>query len=128
MATASHRPSDVIGAALVVTAWSALVATFLLRPGNLRPPTRAALRRVSPLMALAGIALLIASFVVAFASIVASHYGELDTVQLGRAFVAAASAIVGTVMTCVAALLIALQDDDLDTPPMLDPGQPTSTV
>ncbi|HEY5013242.1 MAG TPA: phosphatase PAP2 family protein, partial [Acidimicrobiia bacterium] len=114
VATASHRPSDVVGAVLVVTGWAAAAAAVLLRPGIERTRGRPALLRVSPWMALGGIGLLVASFVVAAISIVAFHYGRLGTVELGHAFVAASSAIVGTVLTCTAILLAALQDSELD--------------
>ena len=115
VATASHRPSDVVGAALVVTAWAALVAAMLLRPGAARSRGRPMLLRVSPWMALAGVGLLVASFAVAAVSIVAFHYGRLGTVTFGHAFVAASSAVIGTVLTCTAALLLALQDSELDS-------------
>jgi membrane-associated phospholipid phosphatase len=114
VATASHRPSDTIGAALVVTGWSAVVAAVLLRSDPAGSPKRSALSNFSPWMALGGVALLVASFGAAAISIVAIHYGRLDTVHFGRAFVAAGAAITGTVFICTAALLIALQDADLD--------------
>jgi membrane-associated phospholipid phosphatase len=113
VATASHRPSDVVGAALVVTGWATAVAAVLLRPGR-RVHRRPALLRASPWMAIGGIALLVASFAVASVSIVAFHYGRLGTVTFGHAFVAASAAIVGTVFTCIAVLLTALQDNELD--------------
>jgi membrane-associated phospholipid phosphatase len=115
VATASHRPSDVVGAALVVTGWAAVAAAVLLRPGIERSPGRPTLLRVSPWMAMGGIGLLVASFVVAAISIVAFHYGRVGTVELGHAFVAASGAIVGTVLTCTAVLLTTLQDSELDT-------------
>jgi membrane-associated phospholipid phosphatase len=114
VATASHRPSDVVGAVLVVTGWAAVVGAVLLRPGVARSRGRPALLRVSPWMTLGGIGLLVASFVVAAISIVAFHYGRLGTVELGHAFVAASSAIIGTVLVCTAVLLTALQDSELD--------------
>ncbi len=112
--TASHRPSDTIGAALVVTGWSAAVAALLLRSDPTDAPRRPALLSFSPWMALGGLALLVGSFVVVAISIVAVHYGRLDTVPIGRAFVAAGAAITGTVLVATAALLIGLQGSDLD--------------
>jgi membrane-associated phospholipid phosphatase len=114
VATASHRPSDVVGAALVVTGWAAAVAALLIGPGTPRVRRRPSLLRASPWMAIGGLALLVASFAVAAVSIVAFHYGRLGTVELGHAFVAASAAIVGTVFTCMAVLLTALQDRELD--------------
>ena len=114
--TASHRPSDPIGAALVVTAWSAAVAAVLLRTEPARHPGRPTWLRLSPWMALGGVMLLSAAFVSVVIVAIAIHYGRLDTVEIGRAFVAAAGAIVGTVMTCMAVLLLALHDTELDRP------------
>jgi len=55
-------------------------------------------------------------------SVVAVHLDRLHAIEFGRAFVAAASAIVGTVLTCTAALLMALADADLDGPRALPAG------
>ncbi len=114
VATASHRPSDTIGAALVVTGWSATVAAVLLRSDPADTPRRSTLSSFNPWMALGGIALLVGSFAVAAITILAAHYGRLETVHFGRAYVAAAAAITGSVFVCTATLLIALQSSDLD--------------
>jgi membrane-associated phospholipid phosphatase len=114
VATASHRPSDTIGAALVVTAWSAAVAAVLLRSDPADTPRKPTLSSLNPWMALGGIALLVGSFAVAAITILAAHYGRLETIHFGRAYVAAAGAITGSVLICTAALLIALQSSDLD--------------
>jgi len=113
--TASHRPSDAIGATLVVTAWAAVIAAFLLRAEPSRAG-RPAWLRLSPWMALAGISLLSAAFVIVVVVALAIHRGRLDAIEIGHAFVGAASAIVGTILLCVATLLIALHDVDLDRP------------
>jgi hypothetical protein len=114
VATANHRPSDTIGAAFVVTAWSATIAVLLLRTDPSDSRARHPLLAVNPWMALGGIALLVASFGVAAITLVATHYGRLQTVHFGRAFVAAGSAITGTILVCMAALLSALQTSELD--------------
>lgn len=114
VATASHRPSDTIGAALVVTGWSAVVAAVLLRSDPVDTPRKPTLASFNPWMALSGIALLVGSFAVAAITILAAHYGRLETIHFGRAYVAAAGAITGSVFICTAALLIALQSSDLD--------------
>jgi membrane-associated phospholipid phosphatase len=114
--TASHRPSDVIGAVLIVTAWSAAVAAILLKahPSATRP--RPLWTRSSPWMLLAGAALLGVAFASAVVVALAIHHGRLDTVELGRAFAGAAFAIFGTTTTCVATLMFALHDVELDKP------------
>jgi PAP2 superfamily len=114
--TASHRPSDTIGAVLIVTAWSAAVAAIVVRSQAIRPTPTRTWAHVSPWMAVAGAALLTAAFFSALIVALAIHHGQLDAVELGRAFVGAASAIFGTVSICTAALLIALHDVDLDKP------------
>ncbi len=114
VATANHRPSDTIGAAFVVTAWSAAVAALLLRTDPSAVRARPALLTLNPWMALGGISLLVASFGVAAITIVARHYGRLQTVHFGRAFVAAGGAIAGTILVCLAALLSVLQTSELD--------------
>jgi membrane-associated phospholipid phosphatase len=119
--TASHRPSDTIGALLIVTAWSAAVAAIIVRSQPLRVTTRPMWTHISPWMAVAGAALLTGAFLSAVIVALAIHHGSLNTVELGRAFVGAASAIFGTTIMCTAALLIALHDVDLDKP-----GRPRS--
>ncbi len=114
IATANHRPSDTIGAAFVVTAWSATMAALLLRTDPPAAVARPARLTVNPWMALGGIALLVASFGVAAITIVAMHYGRLQTIHFGRAFVASGAAITGTILLCMAALLAALQNSELD--------------
>jgi membrane-associated phospholipid phosphatase len=114
--TASHRPSDTIGAVLIVTAWSAAVAMTVARSRPVRAPVKPFLTRLSPWMAVAGVVLLIVAFLSAVFVALAIHHGRLDAVELGRALVGAASAILGMTIICTAALLIALHDVDLDKP------------
>lgn len=126
VATASHRPSDPIGAAFVVTAWAAAVAAVLLRSPTDRSPGRPTWLGVSRGMALGGVALLVASFVSITIIVVAVHFNLLDTIAFGRAFIAAGAAIVGTVLICTAALLMALHDVDLGRPTRANAAEPTS--
>jgi membrane-associated phospholipid phosphatase len=113
VASASHRPSDMIGSALVVTAWAAVVAACLIRRGDATPPPRSPWLQVPPWMALAGVGCLLAGFVAAAVSLVAFHKGGLGAVHLGRAFAGASAAIVGTILLCNAALLSALHNIEL---------------
>jgi hypothetical protein len=122
--TASHRPSDTIGAALIVTAWSAGVAAIIVRSERVRANPGRTWTHVSPWMAIASATLLTVAFFSAVIVAVAIHHGNLDAVELGHAFVGAASAILGTVSMCIAALLIALHDVDLDKPVRPRPHTP----
>jgi membrane-associated phospholipid phosphatase len=115
VATASHRPSDPIGAALVVTAWAATVAAVLVRPDDdeAREPAGP---RASPWFAFGGLALLVVAFIGLAATVVAIHRDSVNTVDLGGAFLAAASAIAGMILVCTAALLAMLRGVELDPP------------
>jgi hypothetical protein len=122
VATASHRPSDPIGAALVVTAWAATVAALLMVPAD--GSGREAAGRAGPWFALGGVVLLVVGFIGLVATAVAIHRNRLDTVDLGGAFVAATSAIVGTILVCTAVLLAVLRGVELDRAPrVLEPAR-----
>ena len=115
VAAATHRPSDPIGAALVVTAWTAAVAALLVRWERVEEPGAAG-PRASPVFALGGLVLLVIAFIGLVATAVAIHRDSVDTVDLGGAFVAAASAITGTILVSIAALLAVLRGVELDPP------------
>ncbi len=125
VATAAHRPSDPIGAALVVTAWAAAVAAVLVREDGAddRPSAGS---RASPWFAGGGLGLLVVAFIGLVLTATAIHRDRLDTVDLGGAFVAAASAIAGTILVCIAALLALLRGVDLDPPSVDDTPAMTS--
>jgi hypothetical protein len=112
--TASHRPSDAIGAALVVAAWAAAVAAVLVRTPADRTTRRPTWVRLSPWLGLLGIAFLLIAATGAALTVVGVHFGAVKTIHIGRAFVLAASAITGTILTCTAAILLALHDVPLD--------------
>jgi membrane-associated phospholipid phosphatase len=120
IATANHRPSDPIGAALVVTAWTGVVAAMLIpRDGEERREPAGA--HASPWLALGGSALLLVAFVGLVATVVAIRRNRLDTIELGGAFAASATAIVGTVMLTTATLLAVLRGVPLDRPVVVAP-------
>jgi membrane-associated phospholipid phosphatase len=126
VATATHRPSDPIGAVLVVTAWGAAVAAVLVdrtldgRREHMGP-------RVSPWLAGGGLALLVVGFVGLVATVVAIRRGRLETIELGGAFLGAATAIAGTVLVATAALLAALRGIPLDRPGLFATEDRTSS-
>jgi membrane-associated phospholipid phosphatase len=120
VATANHRPSDPIGAALVVTAWTAAVTAMLVgRDGEER--REPAGPRASPWLALGGLALLVVAFVGLAGTVVAIRRNRLDTIELGGAFAASATAIVGTVLLTTSALLAVLRGIALDRRVALTP-------
>ena len=116
LVTASHRPSDIIGAAFVVTAWSAATAAILLRTAQPHADEPPIWTRPNPWIVITGVSLAAVAFGSAAAVAVAIHHGHLDTVELGRAFVGAASAIYATSFLCTGAMNVALHNIDLDEP------------
>jgi membrane-associated phospholipid phosphatase len=121
VATANHRPSDPIGAAFVVTAWASAIASVLVVPDRRRQRDHS-LTSATPWIAFAGLVLLVVAFVGLAGTVVAIRRNRLDTIELGGAFLAASTAIVGTILVTTAALLGALRDADLDRPLALHPA------
>ncbi len=115
VATANHRPSDVIGAVLVVTAWAAVVAAVLLSV-SFATPRDARDRRVSPALALGGAALLAFAFVGLIGTVFAIRLDRLGTIAVSGAFAGACAAIIGAILVATAALLAALRGVSLDPP------------
>jgi membrane-associated phospholipid phosphatase len=115
VATGNHRPSDPIGAVMVVIAWGALVAATLqtVSVGTRRDQRD---RRVSPALALGGAALLAFAFVGLIATAFAIRVDRLGTVEVTGAFTGGCAAIVGAVLVATAALLGALRGVSLDPP------------
>lgn len=115
VATASHRASDPIGAVLVVTAWASTVLTVFIGRGlDERRETRGP--SATPWFASAGLALLVIAFVGLAVTVVAIRRNDVDTVDLGGAFAAAAAAITGAVLVAMATLLAVLRGIALDPP------------
>lgn len=115
VATGNHRPSDPIGAVMVVIAWGATVAATL-QTVSVDTPRDELDRRVSPALALGGAALLAFAFVGLVATAVAIKLDRLGTVEVSGAFSGACAAIVGAVLIATAALLAALRGVSLDPP------------
>jgi membrane-associated phospholipid phosphatase len=115
VATANHRPSDPIGAVLVVTAWGSVVAAVLLSV-SFATPRDARDRRVSPALALGGAALLAFAFIGLIGTVFAIRVNRLGTVAVSGAFAGACAAIIGAILIALAALLAALRGVSLDPP------------
>jgi len=115
VATANHRPSDPIGAVMVVTAWAAVVAAALQTVSVGTPRDRDD-RRVSPALALGGAALLAFAFVGLVVTAFAIKVDRLGTIELSGAFAGACAAITGAVLVAMASLLYCLRGVSLDPP------------
>jgi hypothetical protein len=124
VATANHRPSDPIGAVLVVMAWGAGVAAVLLSV-SYDAPRHEHDRRVSPGLALGGAALLAFAFVGLVVTGFAIRADRLGTIAVSGAFAGACAAITGAILLATATLLTALRGVSLDPP--LDEVAPAET-
>jgi len=109
VATANHRPSDPIGAAFVVTAWTAAIAALLVVPDR-RRDRDPSVKRAPSLIVLGGLMLIVTAFVGLAATIVAIRRNRLDTIELGGAFLTASTAIAGTVLLATGTILAAVRD------------------
>jgi len=109
VATANHRPSDPIGAAFVVTAWTAAIAALLVVPDR-RRDRDPSVKRAPSLIVLGGLVLIVTAFVGLAATIVAIRRNRLDTIELGGAFLTASTAIAGTVLLATGTILAAVRD------------------
>ena len=113
-----HRPSDTIGAYLVVGAWTAVACAVLAEGwGRLSSAWErdAGGTFVGPAFELAGLAALVLAFG-ALAAVQIAGRGRLSTVDLDATFAAAAGAVAGTAGLLVGVLLLLLRGLTLDTP------------
>ncbi len=124
VATANHRPSDPIGAVLVVTAWGSGVAAVLLSVSSDAPRDERD-RRVSPALALGGAALLAFAFIGLVGTVLAIRVDRLGTIAVSGAFAGACAAITGAILLATAMMLAALRGVSLDPP--LDEIAPAET-
>jgi membrane-associated phospholipid phosphatase len=125
-----HRPSDVVGAMLVVVGWAAgvVLAVVLVDSGAFRE-YRPALRRhrpgaedhaedaepwPRPVVAVSyvglALALLMLGWAVAFAIVAAQHVGAIDLTKPNAAFVAACASIAAAAALLLAALMTVLRE------------------
>jgi membrane-associated phospholipid phosphatase len=119
-----HRPSDVIGAYLVVMVWAgAAVALLISTEGTVRTRPRllvAGLPSLSPFLSGIGVGLLLGAMFGVAGTLVAARESQLDAVDLSAAYVASIATIAGVALVLLMVLLSLLRDLSLD-PPGLDP-------
>jgi hypothetical protein len=112
-----HRPSDVMGAFLVVMLWAGIAAAALIRWRGATPEREAEHNGspdINPTMAWMGAVLLalgFAGFVIVYLAI---RQDRLDAVRLDGAYAASLVAIVGVGLVLMSALLAALRGVGLD--------------
>lgn len=115
-----HRPSDVIGAQLVVVIWAAAGTAALIRWRGASPDRESQGSRewlVNPALAWTGAALLAVGFVGFAVVFVAIRQDRLHAVRLSGAYVAATAAILGSGLVLMASLLAVLGGVTLDPGP-----------
>ena len=121
-----HRPSDVIGAYLVVMVWAgAAVALLLGTEGTLRArPARLIARApsLSPFFGGIGVGLLLGAMIGVAGTLVAAREQQVDVVQLGAAYAASVATITGVALVLLMALFWLLRDLSLDPPGTGDDG------
>ncbi len=113
-----HRPSDVLGAYLVVTAWAGVsVAVLLLAEGAVRERAPTLVRRMpslSPFLAGAGIGLLFGAMLGIGGTLVAAQSDELDAVQLNATYAASIGVITGAALVLLVTFIGGLRGISLD--------------
>lgn len=115
-----HRPSDVIGAYLVVTAWaSASVAVLIWTEGIEREPMSRLVKRMptlSPFLTGIGVGMLAGALAGVGATLVAARTEDLDAVELGGAYAASIAVIAGVALVLLMSFVAALRGISLDPP------------
>lgn len=110
-----HRPSDVMGAYLVVLVWGSLATAFLVpdptRSGRARRPGPPDSDEAVPVLAVLGVVLLGLAFAGAVAFAVARRSADLGAVDFRASYFAGLAAIAGTALLAMAAFLAALGRD-----------------
>jgi len=108
-----HRPSDVIGAWLVVGAWAAAaIAALLVVRGSTVAPERDRWRARGEVLLAAGAVTAVVMFAItagAWIWIRLGHQESLGWVAKGMAFIVAAAGIIGTSLAVAGALVLALR-------------------
>jgi membrane-associated phospholipid phosphatase len=127
LTTGWHRPSDALGAYLVVTAWAcAVLAVLVAGWGRVRAAAERARVFVGPAFGIAGAVILVGAFAVLVVIEIAER-GQLATVGIGATYVVAAAAIAGTGLLCVGVVVVLLRGITLEGTPLTGPA-PRATL
>lgn len=102
-----HRPSDAVGAFLVVTAWAAAVLAI----GPRRRPTEDERTTpvAAPVLLVGGVVMSVLAFGVLVLVFLARRSGRIHTIPLGGAYLGAACTIVALAFLVMGALLVAIR-------------------
>jgi membrane-associated phospholipid phosphatase len=115
-----HRPSDVVGAYLVVTAWTgATVAVLIWTEGAERERPSLLVRNMptlSPFLAGIGIGVLLGALAGVSTTLVAARENQLDAVDLSGAYAASIAVIFGVALVLLVSVVAALRGLSLDPP------------
>jgi membrane-associated phospholipid phosphatase len=115
-----HRPSDVIGAYLVVMVWAGgSVALLIGTEGAVRARPARLIARVpslNPFFGGVGVGLLLGAMVGVGGTLFAARENQLDAVELGAAYAASIATIAGVALVLLVLLLAMLRDVSLDPP------------
>jgi len=115
-----HRPSDVVGAYLVVMVWAGgSLALLIVTEGAERTRQARLLQRISsisPFFAGVGVGLLLGAMLGVAGTLVAAREQQLDAVNLGAAYAASIATIAGVALVLFVVLLSMLRDLSLDPP------------
>lgn len=115
-----HRPSDVLGAYLVVMAWAgASLALLIVTGGATRTrPVRLLqlVPSINPFFTGIGVGLLFGAMIGIAGTLVAAREQQLDAVELGAAYAASIATITGFALVLLTVLLSMLRDLSLDPP------------
>ncbi len=113
-----HRPSDVLGAYLVVTAWAAAsLAVLIWIEGATRERESVVAQRLpslSPFLTGAGIGLLFGALFGIGGTLVAAREEQLDAVQLDATYAGSIAVIAGTALVLLVAIVAGLRGVALD--------------
>jgi membrane-associated phospholipid phosphatase len=123
-----HRPSDVLGAYLVVTAWTGFALAALVHfEGAVQERASRLARRIPSLgsfLAGLGIGVLVGALFGVGGTLVAARTEQLDAVRLDATYAASVAVIAGFALVMLVAVVACLRGVSLDPPASVESPQP----